>query len=226
MKKIRYLFILFAFIFVSCASVPKEAVELSATVGRDMAEMQKAHVALVNLYYDRLLRDINKFVDDVYVPFQIQATLNDNALKSDLLEAIETASLLDSTGIKQKSGIAKIEAFIQIIHEKVELYRQDKIKPIENQKAVVLKNIEESYERIHYANSIVTGHLASVVKVHETQNEILAKLDLENLREKVSVKTADLSDNVAELLEAAKEKDAQLSKVVKKFEELLKKAKK
>ena len=40
----RIVLIMSFMFFLSCATVPKEAVELSATVGRDMSEMKKAHI--------------------------------------------------------------------------------------------------------------------------------------------------------------------------------------
>lgn len=206
MGKPKYVFFIILLFIGACAQVPKEAVELSATVGRDMAEMKKAHVALVNLYYDQLLGDINKFIDDVYLPYQIQRTLSDDVWKNEMLSAIESASQPDRTGTKQKEGLQKIEAFLQILHEEVESYRKSKLDPVEKQKQTVLNNIQDSYERIHYANSIVTGHLASVVKVHDTQDEILKELDLEGLRQKVGVKAANISADIGKLIQKAKRK--------------------
>ncbi|MGA1790254.1 MAG: hypothetical protein ACMUIM_02120 [bacterium] len=225
MKKIKYWIFASVILITACAQVPKEAVELSVTVGRDMAEMKRAHIAFVNLYYEQLLNDINRFIDDVYMPYQVQKTLSDDIWKNEMLMAIESASQPDTTGVKQKESMQKIEAFLQILHEEVESYRKAKTDPVKAQQQTILDNIQESYERIHYANSIVTGHLASVVKVHDTQNEILKELDLENLREKVGVKVTDISDDIGELIREAKEKEDKLNEIVNKFEGLMKKVK-
>ncbi len=75
MKYLKLAVITLALLLGACAQVPREAVELSATVGRDISEMRKSHVALVDLYYTELLEDINKFIDNVYLPYQIQRTL-------------------------------------------------------------------------------------------------------------------------------------------------------
>lgn len=222
MMEKNLLFIASFLLLMSCATIPKEAVELSATVGRDMAEMKSAHINLVNLYYERLLRDINRFIDDVYMPYQIQNTLADDTIKTTLLNAIESANEPDPEGTKQKECIVHIETYLQMLNEEVESYRHQKTKPIKDQQKALLKRLNESYNQIHYANSIVTGHLASVVKVHESQNEVLSKLDLKDLREKVSVKAADISDNIFELLEQSKQKDAELDKIIKEFENVIK----
>ncbi len=222
MKVLKIFAILLLASLAGCAQVPKEAVELSATVGRDLTEMKKSHIALIDLYYSELLNDINSFVDNVYLPYQIQRTLADDIWKNEMLSAIESASKPDPSGNTQKESFEKIEAFLLIIQEEVEDYRKLKLKPIQDQYASVLKSISESYDQIHYANSIVTGHLASVVKVHDTQNEILEELDLKDLRVNVGSEIVGVSDKIGELVQKAKDGEGDLDSIVSKFEDLLK----
>jgi len=225
MKLLKLLMIVSLVLQFGCAQVPKEAVELSATVGRDLTEMKKSHIALIDIYYSGLLNDINNFVDNVYLPYQIRRTLADDIWKSEMLSAIESASKDDPSGKKQKDSFKKIEFFLQIIQKEVESYRKLKLKPVKEQYASVLKSINSSYEQIHYANSIVTGHLASVVKVHDSQNEILEKLDLKDLRVNVGTGNAGVSEKIGELVQKAKGGEDDLNSIVSKFDDLLKKKK-
>jgi 3-isopropylmalate dehydratase small subunit len=89
-----------------------------------------------------------------------------------------------------------------------------------------LTKVDESYDRIHYANSIVTGHLASVVKVHDAQNELLAKVGMEDLRVEVGEDALELSKKLEELLikarkgkESARKLSTELDKLIKKYTE-------
>lgn len=219
--KILRIVLVSTLIFVSgCAQVPKEAVELSTTVGRDLAEMQKSHIELVKIYYEEKIKNVNQFIDNVYLPYQIQRTLSDEEIKQDMLATIESASRADTTGQKQKDAFEKLTSFHLIIHEEVEDYRKVKLAPIKNQYKSVLDGINESYDQIHYANSIVTGHLASVVKVHDAQNEILEELDLKDIRSKVGSNVANISDGIADLTAKAKESESDIDKIVAKFDEL------
>ncbi|HCG6604308.1 TPA: hypothetical protein NJ227_001631 [Vibrio parahaemolyticus] len=220
MKLLRIAIISILVLATGCAQVPKEAVELSATVGRDLAEMRKSHTELVKIYYEGLIKNVNRFIDDVYLPYQIQNTLSDEVIKQDMLASIEAASREDATGLSQKDAYQKLKDFHLIIHEEVEDYRKLKLAPINEQYKSVLNGINESYEQIHYANSIVTGHLASIVKVHDTQNEILEELDLKNLRTEVGINVANISEKISELTSKAKEKESDLKEVVAKFEEI------
>lgn len=221
MKIIKLLAILSMVSLLGCAQVPKEAVELSVTVGRDLSEMRKSHVALVNIYYSERIADINTFVDDVYLPYQIQHTLADDFLKQEMLDAIESASKPDDTGTSQKESFKTIETFLLIIQQEVESYRKLKLKPVQDQYATVLASINSSYEQIHYANSIVTGHLASVVKVHDTQDEILETLNLKDLRVDMGQNMAGLSGKIGELVQKAKDGEEDLDSIVSKFDDLI-----
>jgi hypothetical protein len=220
MNLVSWMFILITFVIGGCAQVPKEAVELSATVGRDLEEMKKSHVAFIKLYYEVLIKDINQFVDEVYLPYQIQKTLSDDVIKDDMISSIVEASKNDSSATKQKEALEKLNIFHLIIHEEIDAYRELKLSPILEQYSSVMNDINKSYDQIHYANSIVTGHLASVLKVHDTQNEILEKLNLKDFRTKVGTNAANLSDEIAALIVKANEADADMDTIISKFQEL------
>jgi ABC-type antimicrobial peptide transport system permease subunit len=208
-------------LLTACAQVPKEAIELSATVGRDLAEIRKSHIALVDLYYDHLFDDINQFVDDVYLPFQVQQTLSDPELKKELLKAIEAASRDDATGTTQKEAMEIIESFLVGINDEVDSFKEEQLKPVKEQYHNLVTNLNQAYDQIYYANSVVTGHLASVRKVHDTQDEILAKLSLSNFKTTVGKKLADLSDNIDNLTKKAKEKSQSIEEIIAEFKELV-----
>lgn len=218
----RYHWVVAVLLFVlsGCAQVPKESVELSVTVGRDLAEIHKAHRELAILFYQRIEDDINDFIDDVYTPYQIQKTLEEygNLLSS----VIREAGRPDPSGEAQKKVIDFLKVYLEEVRNEVETYRRQNLDPIENQKSSLLARIDESYERMHYANSIVTGHLASVVKVHDTQNEILAKLDLADLRVEVGEKAVELSEKLNEFLIKAREGKKKVEKLSTELDILIK----
>jgi hypothetical protein len=83
-----------------CAMVPKESVELSTTVGRDIASVHEAHRNLANALFGRMKQDVNRFVDDVYAPFQIQFVL---ASQKRLQEAGDRDNLFSVLDIATRS---------------------------------------------------------------------------------------------------------------------------
>ena len=206
-------------LFLACAQVPKESVTLSATVGRDMAEMQRAHLELADLYFQRLESDINTFVDDVYAPFQIQETAKQ--FKPELVSAIENASRPDSSPQAQQDLLSILGIYLEELRTEIESYRRSLLEPIEVQKAALLSEIESSYTQIHYANSIVTGHLSSVVRVHEAQSELLQEVGIGDLRTRLGTKTAEVSDQIRDLVLEGRSTEAKIGKLSEKLQSLV-----
>ncbi|MCC4820710.1 hypothetical protein LMH81_29770, partial [Vibrio lentus] len=71
---------------------------------------------------------------------------------------------------------------------------------LNGQERDLLASTNRSYLAIHQANSIVTGHLSSIAKVHETQNELLSEIGIEtDVNNFIATKLAIASDEIAEL---------------------------
>jgi hypothetical protein len=233
MKKILSLLSIIALI-TSCAVVPKESVELSATIGRDVVNVYQTHKALATILFTRMKKDVNTFVDDEYAPFQIGKLLEDDVAdaNSGAFESM-TGSLIDaaknsSDADKQKQAIGNMKDFVAVVHEEVEAFRKILLAPIEAQEKEVQGAIDRSYNQIIYANSIVTGHLASVRKVHDAQEELLNEFGLKNLRKETAQKLADYSVGVEKILKDVKkvnvdDVEKQMTDVKTKFDKLFKK---
>lgn len=233
MKKILLL-ITISVLSASCASVPKESVELSATVGRDVVVAYDAHKALAVILFARMKKDVNTFVDDTYAPYQIG-----KLLESDFADANSgefqsmTGSLIDAAKNsddfeKQKQALEFTKDFISVVYEEIEDYRKILLAPIEKQEMEVMRAIDRSYNQIIYANSIVTGHLASVRKVHDAQEDILNKFGVENLRADTAQKLSEYSVGVDKILKEVQKVDVddvekQMTEVKTQFDKLFKK---
>ncbi len=206
----------------ACAQVPKESVELSATVGRDLLVLQDAHRATTALLFQRMIDDVDQFVDGTYAPYQIQKTLEqDRELAAaggedsefTLHKALERASQPGADPVATQEVIDFMQTYVEEIRAEVESYRGKLLAPIEKQRREVMTNLDEAYARVHYANSIVTGHLASVMKVHDAQAAILATVGLESLREKSGAAFTRASRSLSEVLLAARKGEGSLDKV-------------
>ena len=206
-------------LLTACAQVPKESVELSTTVGRDVTTVYKSHRELAKLLYGRMRQDINRFVDNVYAPYQIRSAMeNDfkNAKSSQekdrqasILLAINGAFKPDASDKLQRQVFESMGSMVSIIHDDIESKRKELLKPLDEQEALVLAAIDRNYSQIIYANSIVTGYLASVVKVRDAQNEVLNAIGLDtNLSDVVGKKLATASDTVTNLVQKAEKVEA------------------
>lgn len=206
-------------LFAGCAQVPRESVELSSTVGRDLTFAHQSHRELAKVLFGRLRADIDRFVDNVYAPYQIRAALaHDAAMSKSAKPEERRASLL--LGIDKAYAPGALDAdltnvvkgmgyFVKAIREDVETMRRDMRAPIDQQEADVIGAIDRNYAQLVYANSIVTGYLGSVVKVHDAQADALNAIGLDGkLPEQIGKKLAAASERVDRLVQKAEKADA------------------
>jgi len=224
--RVRALALVFTLMGLACTQVPKQSVELSTTVGRDIVQMYKSHRELALLLFQRMKNDVNKFVDEVYEPFQIQKLLHSDhedfkrGDQNSLFAALEASINQPANADVQKSAVDAMDVFVQVVRQEVESYRAERLKPVLAQEQEVLSAIDRSYNQIIYANSIVTGHLASIVKVHEAQEELLKEFGIEGLRKEIGQKLANTSDKLAEFVDKAKKVEGTVAGMEEKIKRL------
>ena len=200
----------------SCAQVPKESVELSATVGRDLVVVRDAHRETAALLFERMKRDVDRFVDGEYAPYQIRTTLQQEqelfrgGEELCLYAALDAAVKPDASPEESKLALDLMGVYVDELKNEIESYRRKLLEPIEAQESDVLAEIDRSYAQLHYANSIVTGHLASIVKVHDAQAEVLSEFGIEGLREKSGAAIRSASEKLDGVLDQAKGAEAAL----------------
>jgi uncharacterized lipoprotein YajG len=193
-------------ILAGCAQVPPEAVELSNTVGRDITEMRRAHLALVDLHFDKSKAAINRFVDETYAP----AFIAEFAKEADLVEKVKL-----SIATVPDELLDGLTVFVRIAHDRIERKRGELLDPVLEQQRQVTEEVNAAYEQILTAQAIVSGHLASVRKVYEVQNQLIAKTGLTDLREKIGATTARVSDKVGDLVATGEKIDAKIDEIDK-----------
>ena len=200
-----------ACLMCGCASVPKESVELSATLGRDLAEIHRSHRALAVRYFETIKADIDKFVDEVYRPYIIKGALEEFAL----VESIQNSGTSDD----QTDALLLLDVFVTEVTAEIQSFRAQMHEPVTQHEIEVLLAIDESYQAVQAANVIVTGHLASIIKVHDAQEEVLGMAGLSGLREKLVNRTARLSNRIASLTAQGKRAEGDIGRIVNTIDE-------
>lgn len=77
-----------------------------------------------------------------------------------------------------------------------------------------------AYAQLQQANSVLTAHLASIVKVNTVQDELLAKVGLKDFRQKVGDSALELDKQIEEALSTAKDVEDAVSKLRAIFEKV------
>lgn len=236
-----FIFVGYIFIIGGCAQVPQSSIILSNSIGDDMASMQQSHKEFVNYYYDGLEQKANSLIDDKYRPSLIRQIIEqDVSIFKDprkknrsLFNAIQE-SFVDNSSLSendletaQSNAMAGMKIFYTKIDKKVETERKKLLAPLKQQRQDLLSNIDANYINIIKKNAAITALLNSVVKVHETQQQLFSMAGVKgNSREEVGNKLSGLVDKIEEIQGKVDDKTAQVEDIesaINEFEVLIEK---
>ena len=190
--------------------------------------MQKANKAFVNYYFDSLEKQANDLIDNEYRPSLIRqliemdvARFKDPAQKDQsLFNAIQVA-FIDNHGMSpaqlaqaQSDAMAGMKVFYTRIDAKVEAERRQLLAPLRQQRQQLLAELDANYMNIIRKNATVTALLSSVVKVHQTQQQLLAAAGANpDLRTTIGDKLASLSNQIDKIQAQVNGKTTQVTEV-------------
>lgn len=222
-------FTLLILLFGSCASIPKETVTLSKTIGADLQILHNSHRNMIQMYYQGIKSNINTFIDDVYSPFIIHYVLKDELEKyktgeSSLYGIIEIAGKVNGKEESEDALNVMLE-FQKAAYNQIKAKRDELLNPIIHQEKEMLQVIDLSYQNTIYANSTLTAYLTSLRKIKESQNEVLSIIGMEGMDTSVTNTLVELSGIIGVALEKGGEIDIKSDEAYQQIEDIINKIK-
>ncbi len=222
------LIVVITLFLTSCGvSIPRETVDLSKVIGQDIVALHNSHINLVDLFYQKIEDDINKFIDDIYAPYIIHYVLKDELVayqkgEESLYGTIEKAG---RSGNKKETteALNTMVEFQEEAYSMIDSKRNELLYPILKEKRRLINQTNKSYENVIYANSTITGYLESIRKVKESQNEALSILGIKD--EYVIDTFVKISKETTELLKKAKDIDIKSDDAYEQIENITKQVK-
>jgi hypothetical protein len=143
--------------------------------------------------------------------FELAKSSDPKDRSKSLFYAINNAFKPDASSQLQQNVLKGMTIFVSRINKDINSMRKEMLDPLNRQKKETLASIDRAYYQLHYANSIITGHLSSVVKVHETQAELLREIGVErDLRRDIANNLDMTSREIGELVNKAEAADNKL----------------
>jgi vacuolar-type H+-ATPase subunit H len=228
MKKIIQL-LLITVLISSCVSIPKETVELSQALGKDLKVLHTSHRNVVTIYYQKIKDNINIFVKDVYAPYVINFVLKKelNSYKNNqesIFKALNDAANNNNAAATEKAT-KDMQDFLSAANRQIKKKTDELMNPIIAQETELLLKIDQSYQNAMYANSTITAYLSSIRKVKATQQEALSMIGLKGVDSLVTAKLLLLSEGVKEAIQKGKEIDTKSENAINKIKEITDKIK-
>ncbi len=197
------------FQLASCAVVPPESARLSATVGQQLTEIRKSHLAYIDRTYALLEAEANRAVDNIYGPKLIAAALN-GASGATLMAKLQAGK---NGGADANTAVRYVGEFLTVVRKKVETERARVLQPIRDQRAQALANANAAWTQVIQGNITLTAYLESLSKIRDAQDQLLAKAGLENIQDKTAAALTDISDELNNITIQANDREADLGRL-------------
>lgn len=172
----------------ACASVPKEAVTLSITVGEDIKQLQSGYRQTVRFSFNQMRQAALSVIDNVWTPAFVQ----DFIVRGRLVESVQDPD--DSTELVEfwaREAIGQIDA-----------KRKTFLDSIQVKEDALLADIDKAFDGLINANAAVTAHLNSVLKVQNVQDQVLAAAGVRDIRDTINAALVSTSEFAASATEA------------------------
>ena len=160
MKHIRYVSTMVVLVCAplvinGCATIPKESVKLSESLGGMISHSRTSHVNLVNRYFSERIETIRNFALTEYKPAfikNIQKRLKDQG---------------------QEFTIERYDQAMGRVLKKVDEW----VAEAEAERISVLGEVRESYDRMTRANESVTSLLRSASQIEEVRKKLTGDIE-------------------------------------------------
>lgn len=168
-----------------CATVPKEAVQLSYVVGEDIQQIYGSYRSLVKQSFENIRQRGLTVIDKVFLPAYIQEFVTSGRL----VEAAQAPNRLE-----------RVEFWARLAVDRIDQERKNFLEPINAQEDSLLVVIDDAFGRMIRANAVVTAHLNSVTKVQDMQDTMLEAMQVRGIRDKITGAITRASDLAGEAL--------------------------
>lgn len=174
MRIYRFFLTIFLVTLIGCASIPKEAPELSLELGKQISSMEKANITLLNRFFDQKRSDIDKFIENEWVPVFTEEIFLNPAFEETLRRVFEENN--DDEKSELLLGVATR------MQQKINERRTQLINEVDDLEIRIERQLRAEYSQMKSLNNSITSFLVSASEVDENRNRYLEMIGVSDDR--------------------------------------------
>jgi len=148
-------------VLTGCASIPSEAPELSAELGKRISAIEDSNITLLERFFDQKREEVDRFIEDEWVPeFAKQFFSN------------ETISRAWDTIVREDDREQRLLFLVKIgpkLQERINNKRLELIRPLDELERRIEREVRSEYDQARAINNTITSFLMSSSKVTESR---------------------------------------------------------
>lgn len=180
----------------ACASVPEEAVTLSYAVGQDLEQLQQGYRETIRLSFEQMRKRGLTVIDEDWTPAYLKTFVKEGEL----------------VDIVKEENWEDLEGWARAAIEDIDAKRREFLDPLNKREQALLNKVDAAFGRALRANAAVTGHLNSVLKVKNVQDQVLDAVGMTEIRNQISDAIVDVSNYAAKATKEISDASAVLKK--------------
>lgn len=185
-----------------CATIPKEAPDLSVALGQRMREIEVSHVALLGAYFDEKRAAVDRYIDQVWLTRFSEEVMKEPAVASLWTQVCREGSDRDRLEFMRRLGPR--------IQRKINEQRQSMIEPLDELERAIAARIAGEYEQARAINNTLTSFLTSASEVDANRQRYLDRVGMTD--EKIGKVIDDIDEAVDGLTEGLDKADTAAKK--------------
>ena len=209
-------------LILACATVPKEVVELSYKMGEDISAVQTSYKDLIHKYFETLKKERLQYLENEWMPLFIKTWIEDGRIrdivKGDIIWSEEKNDFSKPIHGKEEAGLlTSVKSWSLDAVEQIEAKKTELLSPLNQQEEQLIAMVDDAFNCLSRGNASITAHLNSLRKVQEVQDDMLAAMNIKDLRDKINNSLVTASDKATEGLNAIKKADGVVQEIKKKI---------
>ncbi len=151
-----------------CSKVPQAAPELSVELGRRISAIESSHMALLRQYFDDKRAQVDRFIDEQWIPVFAEETMND-AFMSNLWSQVAESD-------DPNDRLQYILRLAPKLQREINSQRTSMIAPLDNLEIEIERRLRDEYNQARAINQSLTNLLQSAANITEMRQGYLDQL--------------------------------------------------
>jgi hypothetical protein len=189
-------------VLIACASIPPEAPEMSAELGKRIVTIQNANITLLHRFFDLKRAEVDQFIQNEWVPTFAQEIFSDPAVK----KAWDTIVAENNTSDRLRFLITMGPK----LQERINRERIELVKPLDDVERRIEETLRNEYTQAEAINNSLTSFLVSASRVEQNRNRYLQMMGIND--NKIGTAIDSVNDVVGNLLSGAEKVDNNVKK--------------
>jgi hypothetical protein len=204
-------------VICGCATVPKEAVELSYRIGADLKVLHHSYDSMIAQRFDEFRAARKAYLENEWIPIFLNDFIDRGRLidiaKGEVVR-VDRQWVAPTPGQEEAQLLASVRGWSDAAVKRIDKKRAELLEPLDADEKAIRDDLRETFDRLGLANAHITAQMNSIRKVHEVQAQALDELGLKEVVARLDAAVIKISDKAEAGLREIRIEDNLLNETV------------